>query len=63
MILLVYSLDIEGSTEVTDHWVTCDSMAEAERQYAVLLELPNLYVANICRVLKSTDYDVEEITA
>ncbi|CAB4197174.1 hypothetical protein UFOVP1304_48 [uncultured Caudovirales phage] len=56
-ILLVYSLEIEGSSEdITDHWEVCDSMAEAERLYEEILCREDVYSASICGVIKSTDY-------
>lgn len=58
-VLLAWSVQTvwtEGRPELKDHWAVYEDLKDAEAQYKKLLELPHLYSASICGVIKSTDY-------
>ena len=54
MFLVVWTkkIDIE---DFTDHYLTCDTYAEAEKNYSELLEQEDTYTATISQPLKSTE--------
>lgn len=58
MILVVYTKKIDGGHSPSiDGYTTADNMSEAKLLYAKLLEEDDTYIASICAVVKSTDYD------
>lgn len=45
--------------EYTDHYEAFDSMEEAEVRYEKVVNSHKTWTANISKVLKSTDYEIE----
>lgn len=55
-ILVVYTTKIDGDME--DHYYVFDRMDEASARYADLIERDDVYTANICLPIMSTDYPI-----
>jgi hypothetical protein len=48
--------------DVTDHWEAHDTLEKATARYEALIERDDIYIASICSIVRSTDYDSEELT-
>jgi hypothetical protein len=56
MILVVYTMK-RGRTAKYDNYEVFDTIAKARERYASLILDENTYIASICAVVESTDYD------
>lgn len=55
MFLVVWSRN--EKEDIRDCWITADTYAEAMEVYESLLDQEDVYVASICNVIVSTDYE------
>jgi len=64
MILVVFSRKDKSfsdfsQSEITDHWEAFQDLETAKERYDELIGQDDLYIANICNVIRSTDYATE----
>ena len=50
-----------SSTEDTDHWECFEELSEAKKRYAEIVKRDDTFVASICSIIESTDYDLKEV--
>lgn len=59
-LLVVWTIQNSSAPDdITDYWEACSNIYEANRRYDEVLALDNIYIANICKVIRSTDYECE----
>lgn len=56
MYILAWTDRING--QFTDHWQAYESKEEASADYLSLLSFEDTWTASLCKVQKSTDYEV-----
>jgi len=61
-VLVVYSLrnpqyPDNSRDPLIDHWAAHESLEDATAHYKRLIEQNDLYIVNICSIIRSTDYE------
>lgn len=47
----------EGEAQYEDHWIAYETYMECTEHYDRLLQQDEVYVASVCTVVESTDYE------
>jgi len=60
MILLVWTVRNLNGKE-SDNYLAFDTLDEAKERYAEIVKRDDTFVASICSIIESTDYDLEGV--